>query len=121
MLLTYRYLEELTDILTNMQRAMKLRGFEKKALDQRTLKMLSQLVGTLLLRSYEQSKRVYQAMVLRGYHYHKSTLFEHHALGDRSLSYVLVSSTLFISLGFVLTEITLRSSLAYFLIINLGN
>jgi cobalt/nickel transport system permease protein len=67
MLLSYRYLEELGDRLRTMKIAMKLRGFQGNKLSYRNLRILASLVGTLLVRSYEQSQRVYQAMRLRGY------------------------------------------------------
>ncbi|MCW6036549.1 cobalt ECF transporter T component CbiQ [Spirulina subsalsa FACHB-351] len=66
-LLTYRYLEELAEMRLRMQRAMTLRGFRGDRLTKRNLERLADLVGTLLVRSYEQSQRVYQAMILRGY------------------------------------------------------
>ncbi len=67
MLLTYRYLEELGDTRITMQRAIKMRGFQSKNLSKRNLQVIASLIGSLLVRSYEQSKRVYQAMILRGY------------------------------------------------------
>ncbi|MBC6452823.1 MAG: cobalt ECF transporter T component CbiQ [Hormoscilla sp. SP5CHS1] len=67
MLLSYRYLEELGDRLRIMKLAMKLRGFRGNQPSYRNLRVLASLVGTLLVRSYEQSERVYQAMRLRGY------------------------------------------------------
>jgi cobalt/nickel transport system permease protein len=66
-LLSYRYLESFGDTLTTMQRAMKLRGFDSHQFSPRNAKRLASLMGTLLVRSYEQSQRVYQAMILRGY------------------------------------------------------
>jgi len=66
-LLSYRYLEELGEMLTTMQRAMKLRGFQPKNITRRNLKVFSQLTGSILVRSYERSLRIYQAMILRGY------------------------------------------------------
>ena len=66
-LLSYRYLEELGEMLTTMQRAMKLRGFQPKGFNHRNLKVFAQLTGTILIRSYERSLRIYQAMILRGY------------------------------------------------------
>ncbi len=68
-LLTYRYLEELGEMLKTMQRAMKLRGFNPHLFNCRQLKMLTHLVGSLIVRSYERSTRIYQAMILRGYGY----------------------------------------------------
>ncbi|MEL6928304.1 MAG: cobalt ECF transporter T component CbiQ [Cyanobacteria bacterium J06600_6] len=66
-LLAYRYLEELSETLTTMQRAMKLRGFQPKGFTHRNLEVFSQLTGSILIRSYDRSLRVYQAMILRGY------------------------------------------------------
>jgi cobalt/nickel transport system permease protein len=66
-LLSYRYLEELGETLTTMQRAMKLRGFQPKGFNRRNLRIFAQLTGSILVRSYERSLRIYQAMILRGY------------------------------------------------------
>ena len=66
-LLSYRYLEELGGMLTTMQRAMKLRGFQPKKMTRRNLKVFAQLTGSILIRSYDRSLRIYQAMILRGY------------------------------------------------------
>ncbi|MDY7015453.1 MAG: cobalt ECF transporter T component CbiQ [Cyanobacteriota bacterium] len=73
-LLTYRYLFEIADSLAAMQRAMRLRGFRsqvkpRKILqpDRQEIQGIALLAGTLLVRSYEQSERVYKAMRLRGY------------------------------------------------------
>jgi len=68
-LLSYRYLESFGETLTTMQRAMKLRGFDAHRLSKRNATRLASLMGSLLVRSYEQSKQVYQAMILRGYSY----------------------------------------------------
>ncbi|MEL6441622.1 MAG: cobalt ECF transporter T component CbiQ [Cyanobacteria bacterium J06621_8] len=66
-LLAYRYLEDLGETLTTMQRAMKLRGFQPQGLNRRNLEVFAQLTGSILIRSYERSLRIYQAMILRGY------------------------------------------------------
>lgn len=66
-LLAYRYLYEIGDDLKTMQRAMGLRGFRARQLSGRVLDVLASLAGTMLVRSYEQSERVYRAMILRGY------------------------------------------------------
>ncbi len=68
-LLSYRYLESFGETLTTMQRAMKLRGFEAHRLSRRNTTRLASLMGSLLVRSYEQSQQVYHAMILRGYSY----------------------------------------------------
>lgn len=71
-LLTYRYLYEIADTLATMQQSMRLRGFGHQRrrwlrLDLTALRQVATLLGTLLIRSYEQSERIYQAMRLRGY------------------------------------------------------
>lgn len=76
-LLTYRYLYDLDAMFHTMQQAMGLRGYGWRSshLPQESpiqpwgqrLQQLANLAGTLLIRSYEQSDRVYQAMGLRGY------------------------------------------------------
>ncbi|PNW34590.1 UNVERIFIED_CONTAM: cobalt ECF transporter T component CbiQ [Euhalothece sp. KZN 001] len=68
-LLSYRYLESFGDTLTTMQRAMRLRGFDSRQFSVRNTKRLASLMGSLLVRSYEQSQQVYHAMILRGYNY----------------------------------------------------
>ncbi len=66
-LFSYRYIEEIGTDLRRMQRAARLRGFRAARPGYRNLKTLASLVGSLLVRSYEKSHRVYHAMLLRGY------------------------------------------------------
>ncbi len=67
-LLTYRYLFDMASQLATMRQAMKLRGYgSSRQAMQRQWGWLAALFGSLLLRSYEQSQRVYKAMRLRGY------------------------------------------------------
>lgn len=66
-LLTYRYLQELDGNRRRMQQAMALRGFRSDRFSRRTLRCYAQLASSLLIRSYDQATRVYQAMILRGY------------------------------------------------------
>lgn len=65
MLFTFRYIFQLADNLYAMQTAMKLRGFKFNSV--KDIKNIACLIGTLFVRSYEQSRRVYDAMILRGY------------------------------------------------------
>lgn len=69
MLLTYRYLEQLGDRTETMERALKLKGFNIHKYNRRNLTIIANLIGSLLVRSYDDSKLVYQAMILRGYGY----------------------------------------------------
>jgi len=71
-LLSYRYLFDIGDNFNTMLTAMRLRGFQHhtKRLTPGWLNQLASLAGSLLIRSYEQSERIYQAMRLRGYNPH---------------------------------------------------
>lgn len=107
-LLSYRYLEEFGETLTTMQRAMRLRGFQAKCLNRRTLKVLAQLAGSLLVRSYDQSKRVYQAMILRGYgHSPQDDQNRFKARNPKAdpLSCIAFSLVWFVAVGLVMAEI----------------
>lgn len=66
-LLTYRYLFDIANQLATMRQAMQLRGHGLLSQTvQRRWGWLAALFGSLLLRSYERSQRVYKAMRLRG-------------------------------------------------------
>lgn len=71
-LLTYRYLADIGENFTTMRTAMRLRGSDRATRrgfmgTWQQLTQVANLTGTLLIRSYEQSERVYKAMRLRGY------------------------------------------------------
>ena len=65
-LLAYRYLFDIAEQLDHLRQAMRLRGFQPGG-NPKSWQQLSAVTGTLLVRSYEQSERVYKAMRLRGY------------------------------------------------------
>ncbi|RKD28789.1 cobalt ECF transporter T component CbiQ [Thermohalobacter berrensis] len=67
---TYRYIFEIGKQLNKMQISMRLRGFRNRGL--KNIISLVSLVGTILVRSYEQSEKVYNAMILRGYGHKES-------------------------------------------------
>ncbi|MGB5633286.1 MAG: cobalt ECF transporter T component CbiQ [Waterburya sp.] len=109
-LLSYRYLEELGETLTTMQRAMRLRGFQSKRFNRRNLEVFAQLTGSILIRSYERSLRIYQAMILRGYGSQKKLKKKHNILkinpSDRqsllATSIAVVTGVFLISLELIL-------------------
>ncbi|MGK7927086.1 MAG: cobalt ECF transporter T component CbiQ [Spirulina sp.] len=103
-LLAYRYLQELQEMRIKMQRAMQLRGFRRDRLTGRNLKLLAQLTGILLIRSYERSQRVYHAMILRGYGQDKSPDKKGFYNLDR-FSWIASSITLSIAIIFFLLEL----------------
>ncbi len=108
-LLTYRYLFETADMLSTMQRSMHLRGFGHRKrwfrLEGSTLSQLSGLLGTLLIRSYERSERVYKAMQLRGYGRLPQAQLAARQPADTT-SIVLTSLCAITALGFVIAELT---------------
>ena len=111
MLLTYRYLEQFGESLKKMQRAMRLRGFNSHGFNRRNFNMLANLAGSLLVRSYEQSQRVYQAMILRGYGYGDKKTPNRKVLINRTkgdkLSLIAFSLTMVIAASFLVVEIWL--------------
>ncbi|TVQ98165.1 MAG: cobalt ECF transporter T component CbiQ [Desulfovibrionales bacterium] len=66
-LLVIRYLEVLSADLRRMRIAMRLRGHAEQRRPWRNLPTLAWLTGSLILRGYERSQGVYNAMRLRGY------------------------------------------------------
>ncbi|MEC4985686.1 MAG: cobalt ECF transporter T component CbiQ [Oscillatoria sp. PMC 1068.18] len=104
-LLSYRYLEEFGNTLTTMQRAMRLRGFRNGSFSRRNLRILAGLTGSLLVRSYEQSQRVYQAMILRGYGNLSSEDLQQNLAKIDRVSMVAFCSTLLVAVGLMAGEI----------------
>lgn len=65
-LFTYRYLHVIAEEYDRLATAAKLRGFVA-ATDARTYRTYAALVAMVLVRSFDRSQRVYQAMLLRGF------------------------------------------------------
>ncbi len=103
-LLSYRYLYEIGDQFYTMKTAMRLRGFQAHRLSRRNFTMLAALAGSLLVRSYEQSERIYQAMILRGYG-HTSTVRHLHRANAQDM--LILASVLVLAGSFVIAEILL--------------
>ncbi|MGF1480673.1 MAG: cobalt ECF transporter T component CbiQ [Cyanophyceae cyanobacterium] len=107
-LLAYRYLEEFSDTQKTMRRAMQMRGFDNR-FSVKTIRILSGLAGSLLIRSYDRSERVYQAMRLRGYGGSLSRQSEQEGFvsdlyeADRN-SQIAFWSVLLVATGFVAAE-----------------
>jgi cobalt/nickel transport system permease protein len=66
LLLTIRYVGTYDDQLRRLRTALAAGGFRARR-DFKTLKTVGGLVGLLLLRSFEKTERIYQAMLCRGY------------------------------------------------------
>ncbi|MEF3695828.1 cobalt ECF transporter T component CbiQ [Desulfolutivibrio sp.] len=65
-LFTYRYVHVLADEYSRLRVAAKLRGFHPKT-GMHTYRTVANLLGMVLVRGYDRSRRVYEAMVLRGF------------------------------------------------------
>ncbi|OQY19745.1 MAG: cobalt ECF transporter T component CbiQ [Chloroflexi bacterium] len=104
-LFSYRYLYEIGDDLETMETAMGLRGFRARRPSGRALGVLASLAGSILVRSYEQSERIYKAMILRGYGRapRPRDEFQTHPCDAVALGGVLL-----VAVGFVAAEILLR-------------
>jgi cobalt/nickel transport system permease protein len=89
LLFTYRYVFVFLAEMRRMDTAMAARGFVKKA-DRRTLRVVGNFVGTLLVRSFERTERIYKAMLSKGYQGEFHTLVEFEAQGKDWLKAALV-------------------------------
>nr|MBF0222687.1 cobalt ECF transporter T component CbiQ [Desulfobulbaceae bacterium] len=65
-LLSHRYIHVFLQEMRRMYRGMKVRGFRKRT-DLETLRSLGNLLGMLIVRSFDRTQRVYDAMLSRGY------------------------------------------------------
>jgi len=65
----YRYVGVLHDEYTRLRHAMAVRGF-RAGTNMLTYKAFGYLIGMLLVKSYERSRRIYNAMLCRGFHGH---------------------------------------------------
>ncbi|MEJ2734860.1 MAG: cobalt ECF transporter T component CbiQ [Anaerolineae bacterium] len=105
-LLAYRYLFEIGGDLSRMQTAMRLRGFKAHYLSGRGLAVLASLAGSILVRSYERSDRVYHAMMLRGYGQVPRGASDE--FQTRPSDLIFAAAILLVAIGFVTAEILLR-------------
>ncbi len=65
-LFTYRYIHVLADEYDRLRVAAKLRGF-RPTTGLHTYRTVANLLGMVLVRGYDRSRRVYEAMILRGF------------------------------------------------------
>jgi cobalt/nickel transport system permease protein len=108
MLLTYRYIFEIGHDLKKMETSMRLRNFRAGRFSLRGINTLAFVSGTLLIRSYERSERIYKAMILRGYGYQTSEGFAAQALFQAqrrdvwALVYCLILAAVIVSAEIIL-------------------
>jgi len=63
---TYRYIQTIHSEYVRLNNAVKIRGFKAQT-NLHTYRTYAYLVGMMLVRSYDRSKRVYNAMLCRGF------------------------------------------------------
>ena len=66
LLLAYRYVYVFQDEVGRMVKGMNARGFHKRT-DVETLRTIGNFLGMLMVRSFERTQRVHDAMLARGY------------------------------------------------------
>jgi cobalt/nickel transport system permease protein len=77
LLFSYRYTYTLLEEMQRMNTSMKARGFVAGT-NAYTLRTYGNFVGTLLVRSFERTERIYKAMLSKGYtgEFHTLVQFE---------------------------------------------
>lgn len=106
-LLTYRYLYDVTNQWAAMNQGMRLRGYgTQRHPTRRYWGWLAALWGSLLLRSYGRSQRVYQAMNLRGYGQGRGTALRH-PQGNKAITVWATILTGVATVTLILAEIVL--------------
>jgi cobalt/nickel transport system permease protein len=73
----YRYLGVLHEEYTRLREAMRMRCFKGRA-SSHTYSTLANLIGMLIVRSFERSERIYEAMLCRGFHGHFPVMSHFH-------------------------------------------
>lgn len=66
LMFTYRYIFVITDEFTRMWKSMECKGF-KLSTNLHGLSILGNILGMLIIKSYDRTSRVYQSMVSKGY------------------------------------------------------
>ncbi|MEM7798978.1 MAG: cobalt ECF transporter T component CbiQ [Chloroflexota bacterium] len=105
-LLTYRYIFEMRFYLRRTQTAVRMRGFQNTGFSFNKLNTLASLLGNLIVRSYEQSERVYKAMIIRGYGANANTAAQYSSTGRDRLWF---GAVILVALSFVLAQLYLAA------------
>lgn len=99
LLFTYRYIFVFLSEMRRMDTAMSARGFVKR-FNMYTLKTMGNFVGTLLVRSFERTERIYKAMLSKGYQgeFHTLVTFDSSAKDFVKASMIVVVAVLLLSI-----------------------
>ncbi|MBN1133790.1 MAG: cobalt ECF transporter T component CbiQ [Methanosarcinaceae archaeon] len=91
LMFTYRYIFVFLDEFLRMWRAMGSKGFKLKA-NMYALSMLGNVVGMLIVKSYERADRVYQSMISKGYTGNPKTMVKFNMVAkDYAIAFLLIS------------------------------
>jgi cobalt/nickel transport system permease protein len=90
----FRYIHVIHEEYHRLVNAMKIRGFKPRT-DLHTYRAYAYLVGMLLVRSFDRSKRILQAMKCRGF---KQKFYILHHYRMKQYDYALASSSLVFSI-----------------------
>ncbi len=104
LLFSYRYIFLFFSEMKRLDVAMKARGFIKRP-NMYTMKVMGGFVGTLLIRSFERTERIYSAMLSKGYQGELHTLVEFTADRTDKLKGLLVVGIALAMLAFDLSGI----------------
>ena len=118
LILSYRYIYQIFVDFSQMQQAMRVRGYTTKKQSNRKynislfrhISVLAAVTASLLLQSYEQSERVYAAMRLRGYGDLTTSIIKPNTIDDKqtkntSLSLLGLFGTAIIAVSLFLWEV----------------
>ncbi len=93
----YRYISVLHEEYIKLKRAMTVRCFTPGT-NMHTYRSFAYLVGMLLVRSYERSQRIYQAMLCRGFD-GRFPLIRHFALTGKDIIFCILMVSLTVSMA----------------------
>ena len=96
---TFRYFQVIHQEYLKLRAAMRVRCFSPRT-NMHTYRSLAYLVGMVLVRSFDRSERVFQAMLCRGYD-GRFWILDHFELGNRDLLFLglMIAYTLCLALG----------------------
>lgn len=92
----YRYLTVIHDEYIKMKKAIAIRCFKPRS-DFHTYRTFAYLVGMLIVRSFERSHRIYNAMLCRGFK-HNFPLMSHFELKKTDIAFAVIMIIVFFSL-----------------------
>lgn len=99
LMFTYRFIFVFLGELLSMWKAMSSKGFKLK-LNIYTLSILGNLIGMLIVKSYERAENVYNSMISKGYTGKQKTLAKFNMVTkDYALSIVLIGIAIFPHIG----------------------